>query len=83
MTALPTLTPSTHQFRLSLTEQLQWYTPVTSGGNYDIVIVQDYSYSNRTCYVGTRVPPVRQNISCGTLAALTFQKPSGGILNPR
>ena len=39
-----------HQLSLRLTEQLQWYSPNIPGGNYDIVIVQDYSYSMRFCW---------------------------------
>jgi hypothetical protein len=39
-----------HQLRLRLTEQLQWYNPTGSGASYDLVIVQDYSYSQRFCW---------------------------------
>jgi hypothetical protein len=39
-----------HELQLQLTEQLQWYNPSEPGANYDLVIVQDYSYSMRFCW---------------------------------
>jgi hypothetical protein len=49
--ATPTATPLPGQpFSLSVTEQLQWYKPGAPGGNYDIVIVQDYTQSMRGCW---------------------------------
>jgi hypothetical protein len=41
---------ASHQLSLRLTEQLQWYNPAAAGSNYDLVIVQDYSYSMRFCW---------------------------------
>jgi hypothetical protein len=35
---------------LTVGDQLEWYAPVATQDNYDIVIVQDYSYSMRFCW---------------------------------
>jgi hypothetical protein len=35
---------------LTVGDQLEWYAPVAMQDNYDIVIVQDYSYSMRYCW---------------------------------
>jgi hypothetical protein len=48
--ATATQTAGGHQLSLNMTEQLQWYNPAQLGGNYDIVIVADYSYSMRFCW---------------------------------
>lgn len=42
--------PATNPFKMTFKEQLQWVTPATPGGNYDIAIIQDYSYSMRFCW---------------------------------
>jgi len=49
-TATATQTTAGHQLSLNVSEQLQWYNPAGQGTNYDLVIVQDYSYSMRFCW---------------------------------
>jgi hypothetical protein len=49
---------ASHQLSLRLTEQLQWYNPDAAGNNYDLVIVQDYSYSMRFCWDTTQDCPL-------------------------
>jgi hypothetical protein len=39
-----------YPFRIDVTEQLQWYNPAAPGGNYDIAVIQDFSYSMRFCW---------------------------------
>jgi hypothetical protein len=39
-----------YPFRIDVTEQLQWYNPAQQGTNYDIAIIQDFSYSMRYCW---------------------------------
>jgi hypothetical protein len=39
-----------YPFRIDVTEQLQWYNPAQLGGNYDIAVIMDFSYSMRFCW---------------------------------
>jgi hypothetical protein len=69
-TATATQAAGGHQLSLSVTEQLQWYNPAEPGGSYDIVIVQDYSYSMRFCWDTNQVcttPNRRIDFAAGVL----------------
>jgi hypothetical protein len=39
-----------YPFRIDVSEQLQWYNPAQLGGNYDIAVIQDFSFSMRFCW---------------------------------
>jgi hypothetical protein len=66
---------------LTVGDQLEWYAPVSIDASYDIVIVQDYSYSMRFCWdTGTDCPTGSRRIdkAAGVLRSFVDE-----ILNQR